>query len=281
MNATDILATIDLISQELSANVTRRRDEAAAAQKSQALEESEERFRRLTELTLEGVMLHDTGVLINGNPEFFRNVGYRREELIGRYVLDFLPAPHWREIVMSHARQGFERPFEVQAQRKDGSVFPVEITGRPTLLKGHKVRVATIRDITERREAEQQAQRLVLEQAARREAEEQQAKMAFLAEASRVLGTSFDYATTISSSCGCRSPHSRTGAWSMSWRRMATSCASATRTAIPRGRSSSSSARTTSRRASATTSRHRGAAHRHVAVRRRGAARRDRRVRDG
>lgn len=186
----ELARMVDLIAHELSQSLSRYHAEAAA-------QESNDRYRRLAELALEGIILHEAGVLLDANPSFLRMFGYELEELKGRFVLDFLPAPESRELVISHARTGFDTPVEIVAMRKDGSTFPVELVGRPTTFEGRNVRVATVRDVTERRALQQQAQQLMLEQAARAQAEDQRVKMQFLAEASRILGTSFDYNTTI------------------------------------------------------------------------------------
>jgi signal transduction histidine kinase len=65
--------------------------------------------------------------------------------------------------------------------------------------KGRRVRVGTVHDVTERKRAEEAARRLIEEQAARAAAEEAGKRARFLAEASRVLGASFDYQTTLAS----------------------------------------------------------------------------------
>jgi signal transduction histidine kinase len=61
------------------------------------------------------------------------------------------------------------------------------------------VRVGTVHDVTERKRAEEAARRLIEEQAARAAAEQAERRARFLAEASRVLGASFDYQTTLAS----------------------------------------------------------------------------------
>jgi signal transduction histidine kinase len=72
-----------------------------------------------------------------------------------------------------------------------------EVSGRLSTHRGRPARVVAIHDITERKHAEEAARRLIEEQAARSVAEAAERRARFLADASRVLGASFDYHTTL------------------------------------------------------------------------------------
>ena len=119
------------------------------------LRESEERFQLLTDAAFEGVAFSEQGVIIDVNTQLADMLGYAVQEMIGRKTLDFV-APISREQVREQMRESNEPMYEHFALRKDGTAFPVEVRVKHMHLEGRGVRVTVIRDITERRRAEEQ-----------------------------------------------------------------------------------------------------------------------------
>jgi PAS domain S-box-containing protein len=90
-------------------------------------------------------------------------LGYTREELLSMTVPDIDPdypqetwADHWQEM-----KQEGSHIFEAHHRTKDGRVFPVEITTNHLDYSGHEFNCAFARDITERRRAEAERNRLL------------------------------------------------------------------------------------------------------------------------
>jgi PAS domain S-box-containing protein len=119
-----------------------------------ALLESEERFRRLSDASFEGIAFTEAGKLIDTNSKLAEMLGYDQRELIGM-DLSRLVAPESMEEVMAHIRSQSESLYENLILRKDGTIFPVETKARYLPWKGKRVRVTAIRDITERKKAEE------------------------------------------------------------------------------------------------------------------------------
>ena len=122
-----------------------------------ALRESEERFRRLAESTMEGIVIHENGMILDANQAFASLVGHDLADVIGKEAASFA-APVSRELVRKHILEGYDKPYEVLGLRKDGSTFPVELFGKSIPFEGRSVRVTAIHDVTERRGVEKQLQ---------------------------------------------------------------------------------------------------------------------------
>jgi diguanylate cyclase (GGDEF)-like protein/PAS domain S-box-containing protein len=142
----------------------RRAKEAKAAEESlrqtlaekreieRRIQESEQRLRILAEASFEGVAITREGVVLDTNEVFARWLGRDPEELIGEEGLSLFAPEDRAHVVEMSGRSGDS--YEAQMVRKDGSRFPVEVRGTYTKFRGQSVRIAVVRDITERRRRE-------------------------------------------------------------------------------------------------------------------------------
>jgi PAS domain S-box-containing protein len=118
-----------------------------------ALRESEERFRMLAESSFEGVLVYHDGVALDANTRLARLLGYEPAEMPGKRLFD-LVAPHCHDGIRKQILAGEVSAFEFQMQRKDGTTFPVEATGKPIRHRIPGVRVMVVRDLTIQKETE-------------------------------------------------------------------------------------------------------------------------------
>jgi PAS domain S-box-containing protein len=135
------------------------KDRKEKAEALEDLRDSEERFRRFTEASFEGVSIIGDGLLLDASPNYARMFGHTLEEMIGRSVLEWM-APESREIVRQYIQQGWSAPYEAIGLRKDGTRFVAEICGREARYHGRTVRISAIHDITARKQAEEEARKL-------------------------------------------------------------------------------------------------------------------------
>ena len=122
--------------------------------------ESEERFRGLSEASLEAIMVHDRGKVVDVNHALCELGGYAWHELVGRDAFTFI-APEDRETVYRALLADYDKPYEITGIRRDGSRVPLEIRARSFPFKGQNLRVVALRDISERRRAEEVRESLI------------------------------------------------------------------------------------------------------------------------
>jgi PAS domain S-box-containing protein len=135
------------------------RDISERKRVEEALRESEERFRRLSQGSSEGIAIHDQGKIIDANPALATLSGYDIPELIGMNGLDLI-SPEFRDIVRHNIESAAEQPLQVNGLRKDGSTVPIEFLARTLHYGKQDLRVVVARDITERLQREEEIRKL-------------------------------------------------------------------------------------------------------------------------
>ena len=129
------------------------RDVTERKRMMEALEESQERYRALSEAASEAIFISEKGVCLEQNLRAEQMFGYTLAEAQGRLGTEWI-APEDREKVMQRMMSGFEEPYEAHGLRKDGSTFPAIIRGRMMHYRNRSVRVTSMSDITELKRAE-------------------------------------------------------------------------------------------------------------------------------
>ena len=130
----------------------------------EALAESEKKYRTLFNNTNDEIYIHDLlsdgmpGLFLEVNDTMCNRLGYTREELLTMTVRDIVSDAHRTRMVGigQQISKTWMYTFYGEHQRKDGSVIPVEINIHRFTFSGKNLVLASARDITERKRAEEQ-----------------------------------------------------------------------------------------------------------------------------
>jgi PAS domain S-box-containing protein len=126
------------------------------------LRDGEERFRGLSEAAFEAILVHDGGRIVDVNQALCELGGYAWHELVGRDTFDLI-APEHRELVYRNLLAEYDRSYEIEAVRRDGTRVSVEVQARSYPYRGKVHRVVAVRDVSERKRAERVRESLIRE----------------------------------------------------------------------------------------------------------------------
>ena len=155
------LEILELMAQSIGRFIAAHQTEQQRAKAELALRESEERYRRLVELSPETIAIHDEEKLVYINIAGAKLLGASRpQDLIGRSILDFLPPDYFdfiqAQIKNPKSSQQSPELIEQKLTRLNGEVIDVEIVGIPVNYEGQSAIQIIIRDITERKRFQSQ-----------------------------------------------------------------------------------------------------------------------------
>jgi len=124
----------------------------------EALRESEDRYRRLVELSPDAIIVHKKGGIEFANAAAARLVGAQSpEDLLGRSLFPFVHPDSWPLVLtrLQRLREGSNVPLvEGRFVRLDGSTIDVEVTATPFTHEGAQAVQVVAREITDRRQAQ-------------------------------------------------------------------------------------------------------------------------------
>jgi PAS domain S-box-containing protein len=123
------------------------------------LSDNEERLRAIMQTAAEGILtIDEAGIIESANPETTRIFGYSEDELLGRNVRMLMPEPFQSEhdgYLARYVSTGQAKIIgvgrEVVGRRRDGSVFPIDLSVSELKLADRRRFSGFVRDITERR----------------------------------------------------------------------------------------------------------------------------------
>lgn len=159
MSRAELLAWIQRLRSRHATRTRTQRQRAASD-----LRDSAERLRAILETAVEGIItIDERGIIESFNLAAERIFGYKASEVIGRNVSLLMPSPHREQhdsYLGNYLRTGHAKIIgigrEIVARRKNGTVFPMDLSVSEVRLAERRLFTGFIRDITERKRLEKE-----------------------------------------------------------------------------------------------------------------------------
>jgi PAS domain S-box-containing protein len=126
--------------------------------------ESEELYRNMIELSPDAIVVADLkGTILLCNSAAIKMSGYPKDEMVGKHfsrigIVRFIDAPKYLKVFTSTRGQKIPKPLELRFYRKDKTTIWTEILVGWLKIGSKMIAQATIRDITEHKQMEQEIQ---------------------------------------------------------------------------------------------------------------------------
>src|SRR5688500_4495182 len=135
---------------------------AMLSNRPEALQESEERLRAILQTAVEGIItIDERGVIESINPAAEKIFGYARQEVIGKNIKMLMPSPYRENhdgYLANYRDTGQAKIIgigrEVVGQRKDGTLFPMDLSVSEVKFANRRLFTGFVRDISERKQLE-------------------------------------------------------------------------------------------------------------------------------
>jgi two-component system CheB/CheR fusion protein len=151
---------------------------------AQALKNSEEKYRNLIANAYDGVVIvREDGKIDFANGQIEKIFGYLAKELVNQPI-ELLVPEHFKLIQATNSLNDVGLSRELIGKRKNGSLFPIEISLGPVKTSDNIYLTAIIRDISDRKEIEKERAQILI-----KERRANQVKDEFLAMLSHELRT--------------------------------------------------------------------------------------------
>ncbi len=149
----------------ISSNAKVHREQA-----QRKLRQKDQRIREIVDSAFDGIITMDErGIIESFNPAATAIFGYAQEEIIGKDINILTPSPHQgthdnyiQQYIESREAHIIDCPKEIEAVRKDGSLFPLSLCVGAKNYGDHWMFTGIVRDITEHKQMQQELEKMAI-----------------------------------------------------------------------------------------------------------------------
>jgi PAS domain S-box-containing protein len=125
------------------------------------LQRSKERFKLLSSVTFEGIVIHNKGVVRDVNESFLKIFGVNFDDIFDKNCIELLFPSESKFLIYENHLKDVSIPYEVMGRKKNGTLFPVEIESRELKENNEDIWVSAVRDITLRKKDQEEKKELM------------------------------------------------------------------------------------------------------------------------
>lgn len=122
---------------------------------SKCADSEEDRLKVFFDAAFEGIAITDDSKFIDGNDRFIEMLGYTKEELLNKSIIDLVYIDD-QELVQKRMKENYPDAYEHRCVHKNGSLRYVEVHGKTIKYNDKLVRITAIHDLTRRKKDEKE-----------------------------------------------------------------------------------------------------------------------------
>ncbi|HAG17090.1 MAG TPA: hypothetical protein DCG69_11325 [Bacteroidales bacterium] len=127
------------------------------------LKEINSRYKLLSELTFEGILIHKNGIIKDANTSLERLTLFKREEIIGKNVIETFVSDEYKLRAQENIDKKLTTPFELMVRKKNGQLCWFEVVGKNIQYQGEEIGAIAFREIEDRKKSEQELKNALYE----------------------------------------------------------------------------------------------------------------------
>lgn len=119
------------------------------------IRDDEQRYKMMANLTTEGILIHNNGIVLDANQSLLRLLNTTIQEVKNKNIIELFSASEKdKQIIYNNISNKLENSYQVAAKLANGTIINLEIQPKNLFYKGKNLRVALVRNISEKKKEE-------------------------------------------------------------------------------------------------------------------------------